>query len=398
MEMKTVARKTLKKIREHGPQPNVKRLQTALSRSGIPDRVPFMELFADNEVMAAILGKRLNYFDKSLQSRKQWEERMLALIEFHEMLGYDYVRADTRDYKTTVKQSKIDTELLAAGEVGTRAYRYKAADKAAELNRGIRTWANEATGIIENWKDFDEYPWEDPEKIAEEGNAGLEWVCDHVPSGMGVVSGAGAVLEPVMWMMGIKNFYVSLYKQPDLIEAMFKKAEEINLTRFKLAAGTSRKIVAFWGSDDWGYKNGPMISPDKMRRWVFPGHRKMAEMAHSKGSLYVLHTCGNLKAVMDDIIDDIKVDAKHSFEDTYLPVTEAKKIYGHRIGLIGGVDMDKLCRHRPNELREYVSHVLKVCKPGGGYCLGSGNTVANYVPLENYLTMLNVGLEEGWYT
>jgi uroporphyrinogen decarboxylase len=141
-----------------------------------------------------------------------------------------------------------------------------------------------------------------------------------------------------------------------------------------------------------------MISPAMMRRWVFPVHKKMAEMAHSKGSLYVLHTCGNLKAVMDDIIDDVKVDAKHSFEDTYLPVMEAKKLYGHRIGLIGGVDMDKLCRRTPNELREYVSYVLKACKPGGGYCLGSGNTVANYVPLENYLTMLNIGLEEGWYT
>jgi uroporphyrinogen decarboxylase len=396
--MKLIARKLLKKIREHNPQPNVERLHIALSRSSVPDRVPFMELFADNEVMAVVLGKRLNYFDEKLRSRRQWEKRMLALIEFHEMLGYDYVRADTRDYETTVMQFKRDEELLAAGEVGTRAYRYKTADKAAELNRGERIWANEATGIIGSWKDFESFPWEDPEKIVEEGNAGLEWVCDHVPSGMGVVSGAGAVLEPVMWMMGIRNFYVSLYKQPDLVEAMFKKAAEINIARFKLATDTNRKIVAFWGSDDWGYKNGLMISPTMMRRWVFPVHKKMAEMAHSKGSLYVLHSCGNLRAVMDDIIDDVKVDAKHSFEDTYLPVTEAKKLYGRRIGLIGGIDMDMLSRHSPNEVKRYVSHVLEACKPEGGYCLGSGNTAANYVPLENYLTMLNVGLDEGWYT
>jgi uroporphyrinogen decarboxylase len=357
-----------------------------------------MELFADNEVMAAVLGKRLNYFGKKMRSRRQWEERTLALMEFHEMLGYDYVRADTQDYEAAVKQSKIDEKLLAAGEVGTRAYRYKTADKAAELNRGERTWANEATGVIADWKDFNSYPWEEPEQIAEEGNAGLEWVCDHVPSGMGVVTGAGAVLEPVMWMMGIKNFYVSLYKQKDLVEAMFRKATEINVARFKLAADTSRKIVAFWGSDDWGYKNGLMISPAMMRRWVFPVHKKMAEMAHSKGSLYVLHSCGDLKVVMDNIINDVKVDAKHSFEDTYLPVTEAKKIYGHRIGLIGGIDMDVFSRCKPKEVQEYVSRVLKACKIGGGYCLGSGNTVANYVPLENFLTMLNVGLNEGWYT
>jgi uroporphyrinogen decarboxylase len=29
--------------------------------------------------------------------------------------------------------------------------------------------------------------------------------------------------------------------------------------------------------------------------------------------------------------------------------------------------------------------------PGGGYCLGTGNTVANYIPLESYFAMLDEG-------
>ena len=396
--MKPKARELLRKIREYDPKPDVNRLYTALSRKGTPDRVPFMELFADGEVMAAILGKPLDYFTRELRSRREWEERMLSLIEFYETLGYDYVRADTKDFEATVKFYEQNKWVFSAGKVGSRAYMYKTVDVASELNRGERLWANEGVGVIANWDDFKSFPWEDPETIAEEGNAGLEWVCDHVPSGMGVITGAGTVLEPVMWLMGIKNFYVSLYKQPDLVDAMFRKVGELNIERFKLAAKTSRKIVAFWGSDDWGYRDGLMISPAMMRKWVFPVHKKMAEIAHSKGSLYLLHSCGNLRIIMDDIIDYIKVDAKHSFEDTYLPVTEAKKLYGDRIALIGGIDMDVLARRSPEEVREYVSRVLKVCKPGGGYCLGSGNTIANYVPLENYLTMLDVGFQEGWYS
>ncbi len=35
--------------------------------------------------------------------------------------------------------------------------------------------------------------------------------------------------------------------------------------------------------------------------------------------------------------------------------------------------------------------VTSVRGPGGGYCLGTGNSVANYIPLENYLTMLDEG-------
>ena len=41
--MKPPARKLLKKIIEQKPEPDSERLERALSRSGIPDRVPFME-------------------------------------------------------------------------------------------------------------------------------------------------------------------------------------------------------------------------------------------------------------------------------------------------------------------------------------------------------------------
>jgi len=34
---------------------------------------------------------------------------------------------------------------------------------------------------------------------------------------------------------------------------------------------------------------------------------------------------------------------------------------------------------------------LEACMPGGGYVLGTGNSVANYIPLDNYLAMLDEG-------
>lgn len=34
--------------------------------------------------------------------------------------------------------------------------------------------------------------------------------------------------------------------------------------------------------------------------------------------------------------------------------------------------------------------------PGGGFGFGSGNTIANYIPLENYLAMLDKAKRVGW--
>jgi uroporphyrinogen decarboxylase len=94
---------------------------------------------------------------------------------------------------------------------------------------------------------------------------------------------------------------------------------------------------------------------------------------------------------MPDLIDDVRIDARHSFEDVIETVVLAKQRYGSRIALLGGIDLDFLCRANPDEVRERVRSTLDACLPGGGYCLGTGNSVANYIPLENYLAMLDEG-------
>jgi len=100
---------------------------------------------------------------------------------------------------------------------------------------------------------------------------------------------------------------------------------------------------------------------------------------------------------MDDLIDDVGIDAKHSYEDTFLSAIEAKKRYGERICILGGVDVDVLARAEEGELRKYVRRIVGECAPGGGYCLGSGNSVTNYVKVENYLAMLEEGFNQGRY-
>ena len=61
------------------------------------------------------------------------------------------------------------------------------------------------------------------------------------------------------------------------------------------------------------------------------------------------------------------------------------------MSLLGGIDVDFLCRAGEGAIRRRVRATIEACQPGGGFCLGSGNTVANYIPLDNYLTMLDEG-------
>jgi uroporphyrinogen decarboxylase len=135
-----------------------------------------------------------------------------------------------------------------------------------------------------------------------------------------------------------------------------------------------------------------MIAPRHLRRFVFPIQKKIAGIAHEQGIPFILHSCGNLEAIMDDLIEDVGVDAKHSFEDVIEPVESFTAQYGHRTAAIGGVDMDLLARGTVEQVRDRTREVLAACASSGSFILGSGNTVANYVRPANFLAMI----DEGW--
>ena len=79
-------------------------------------------------------------------------------------------------------------------------------------------------------------------------------------------------------------------------------------------------------------------------------------------------------------------------------MAKAKELYGDRVSVLGGIDVDVLSRGTVADVVEYTRAVLQTCMPGGGYALGSGSSVTNYIPVENYKAMLDAGLKYGIYS
>jgi uroporphyrinogen decarboxylase len=349
------------------PDPDHTRLLRALRREGEPGRVPFLELFADDEVVAAVLGESVPGSGVG-SDRRALERALDARIRFWHLLGYDaFWQAPTLELPHIFTLELADT---------------------AHLSRGRRNWVDERAGVITNWSEFERYPWP---ATADADLYPLEYVVRHLPDGMGVIASTGGILEPVMWLMGYETFALAIYDQPDLVEAMFARIAEIYVPLARTLAQVDG-VIALWMGDDMGFKTGTMIAPEHLRKHVFPIQRKIAAAAHEQGLPFLLHSCGNLDAVMDDLIDDVAIDAKHSFEDIIEPVESFAARYGERIAVIGGVDVDVLARRGEDAVRARTRQVLEACAPGGGYVLGSGNSIANYVPTGSYLAML----DEGW--
>jgi len=82
---------------------------------------------------------------------------------------------------------------------------------------------------------------------------------------------------------------------------------------------------------------------------------------------------GPMFDVMDNIISTTKIDANHSNEDAIAPMTRRLENYGERIGNLGGIDMDVLCRENEAELRFYVTERYKQLAQYRGTAIGSGD-------------------------
>lgn len=321
------------------PAPDFGRLELVLTRRGVPDRVPFYELFMDHEIIRAALGRpALTTAD---------------IVDFYFRAGYDYAPA------------------------------YPA------LNLGLGSLVDSSLGYpVRDWESLEKHPWPTPESV---DYSEFEAMTKLLPDGMKLVAQTSGVFEALEGLFGYENLCYLLFDDPDLVRAAGDYISAIYEPMYKTMAEFDA-VGAVVISDDLGYKTQTLIAPDDLRLHVLPRHRRLAELIHGAGKQCILHSCGNLDAVMEDIIGWVGIDAKHSYEDAVMPVTEAKRVYEGRIAILGGFDLDRLCRSTEEEVRAYTRTLVEELGRDGGYALGSGNTIAPYVPVTNYLAML----DEAW--
>ncbi|MFO7821710.1 MAG: uroporphyrinogen decarboxylase family protein [Lentisphaeria bacterium] len=174
----------------------------------------------------------------------------------------------------------------------------------------------------------------------------------------------------------------------DIFEAVGSR-----LVEFYRRVKGHRAVGACISNDDWGFKSQTMLAPRDMRRFVFPWHKNIVETVHESSKAVILHSCGNYRDIIEDVIEAMKFDGRHSYEDTIVPIETAYEELQGRIGVMGGIDVDFICRQAPEEVYKRATAMLERSSARGGYALGSGNSFPEYVPAEGCMALIRAALE-----
>jgi uroporphyrinogen decarboxylase len=331
------------------------------AKNKVPKRMPFYEHGISEKIMEEIMNKKfLDLYDGNKSEKLEF---FRDYNDFYKKMGYD----------TVTLERCIGPAMPGSGALGQHK-----------------------PGAIKTREDFERYPWNEiPSTYFKQFGEDFELMGEVMPKGMSAIGGVGnGVFECVQDIVGYTNLcYISI-DDPELYEDLFKAVGKVT---FKIWSEFLKKYghiycVCRFG-DDLGFKNNTLIPVEDIKTKIIPQYTRIIDLVHSYKKPFLLHSCGKIFDVMEELVNVAKIDAKHSNEDQIALFSVWVNQYGDRIGNFGGVDTDHLCRKNEQEIKEIVKEVAGYSVGHGGFALGSGNSIPDYVPVSGYLAMLEAGRE-----
>ncbi len=259
------------------------------------------------------------------------------------------------------------------------------------LVQGGEALCGRASGLFRSLADVQKFPWDEmTDRFAARFDDQYRALAQALPPGMKAVGGVGnGIFETAQDFLPLAELAMLRVDDPEAYALLWQKVGDmfLSLWTWLLDRHADAFAVCRMG-DDLGYKSSTMLSPADIRTHIIPQYERIVAVVHAHGKPFLLHSCGKIFDVMDDIITRSRIDAKHSNEDQIAPFKLWLDRYNDRIGIFGGVDMDLLCRADAETIQARTLETLRLAEDYSGFAIGCGNSIADYVPVEKFLVMV----------
>ncbi len=201
---------------------------------------------------------------------------------------------------------------------------------------------------------------------------------------------AGGAFETPWYMRGMENFLTDLVLQPEIAEAISRKAQEFYKSRALKALEQSDGQIDMIGSGgDIGTQRGMMISPDIWRKHIKPHSKELIRSFKDMGYYTFYHSCGSIVPVIEDLIeigldvlDPVQISAD-GMDPEYL-----KTNFGGNLSFHGGVDEQTMLPVlTPDRLEKKIIDLIDILGREGGFIPCAAHAIQPDTPIENIITM-----------
>jgi uroporphyrinogen decarboxylase len=184
------------------------------------------------------------------------------------------------------------------------------------------------------------------------------------------------------WFVGTERVLEAIHEEPEWLADIFNHCLDVDLALYEMIYDEGYRFDAIKWPDDMGYKGHQFFSTKTYRELLKPVHKRAADWAHAHGAKVELHSCGDIRPLVPELID-IGIDILNPIEvKAGMDPVLLKKTYGDKLVFHGGINA-ALYWH-PEKLWEHMREVVPAMKENGGYVLSSDHSVPDSVSYEQF--------------
>lgn len=215
----------------------------------------------------------------------------------------------------------------------------------------------------------------------------------------------GAWVQAIGWFgfdithsffIGTERELLALAEDPEWCVDMWQTQQELCLTLLDRMWDAGYEFDQLLVYDDMGYKNNQFFSLRTYRNLLKPIHQRAIEWAHAKGVKMYLHSCGDVRPFIPDLVE-MGLDALNPLEvKAGVDPVAVKREYGDRLLLHGGVDA--VLWNDIDRMEASVRETLPELKKNGGYIFGTDHSTPNNVSLQDFKRIVDLAKQLGSYS
>ena len=198
------------------------------------------------------------------------------------------------------------------------------------------------------------------------------------------------------WFLGTDRVLMAMVEDPEWLIDVLNHELTLDIQLFEMVWEAGYKFDAISWPDDMGYKGKTFFSLDMYREIIKPVHKRACEWAHAHGAKVHLHSCGDVRTFVPDLID-VGVDMLNPLEvKAGMDPAWLKRTYGDKLAFHGGLNAALFWEME--KLEEQMKQVIPAMKVNGGYVLSSDHSIPDSVSLEQFRRFAELAKRLGSYS
>jgi len=195
-------------------------------------------------------------------------------------------------------------------------------------------------------------------------------------------------------LRGMEDLLVDMCLNPSFTYGLFESILNHHLELLDLVLQYDYEAVYF--GDDWGQQMGLIMGPDMWRKYIKPGMCAIFDKVKRAGKYVVLHSCGDLREIMDDLVD-MGMDVYNTVQPEIYDLNTLKKEYGAHITFYGGVSTQQFLPFAtPKQCAAKARETLQIMGANGGYIFSPTHSITADIPVNNVLALVEAVKDYHW--